>query len=415
MSRNSEQWTHKPKLPATHYADSSIYTDPQIFEEEKEKIFRKTWFLAVHESELAKPGDYRRYHHPGGEQLVIVRGEDQKIRTFYNVCPHRGNLLVYDPSGNSKNMTCIFHQWAFNGKGECVDIPRGKEGYQDRVCKADVSLKEVRTEVAYGGFVWVNLDDNCGSVKEHVGHALDFMLPELEAEPLETFWYYQSTLRTNYKLIHDTNSEFYHDYLHYFNRITGMMNPESGYFQREMGAFPNGHASVGSMKVKYDAYAGGGHSTLGWPELPEKGWKLVDLFPCITYNLRTSVLRIDTYIPLAPNLVIYEFRAMGLKSDTPEIRRQRQKDAATIWSPFGRNLHEDLLASSGQGIAMARGSEPFPVLQAREENHTIHDEIGMRVFLEEWSKRMGRSSANPMILTGERAAAAAAKSEKTVA
>ena len=397
MSRNSTQWMQKPNLPPTHYVDPSIYSDPHIFEEEKEKIFKKVWHLAIHESEVSNPGDFRSYQHPGGTQLVIVRGEDRKIRTFYNICPHRGNLLVYDPSGNAKNMVCIFHQWAFNGKGDCIDIPRGKEGYQDRVCKEDVALKQVRTEVGFGGFVWVNLDDNCGSLKEWIGPALDYMLPELETEPLETFWYYQATLRTNFKLIHDTNSEFYHDYLHYHNRITGMLRPDSGYFQRKYSAFPNGHASVGSMAVFYDTYKGGGHSRLGWPNLAPNGWKLVDLFPCITINLRTSVLRIDTYIPVGPDLVIEEFRALGLKRDTPEERAQREKDAAVIWSPFGRNLHEDLLASSGQGIAMARGSESMYVLQAREEGLTIHDEIGMRHYLSEWSKQMGRSSANPTV------------------
>jgi len=395
MSRDEAQWTQRPKLPSSHYVDPAIYYDEAIFREEQAKIFSKVWQLAIHESEVPKPYDYRTYQHPAGRELVIVRGEDLQVRSFYNICPHRGNLLVYEPSGNAKNLVCIFHQWAFNGKGECVDIPRGKAGYQDRVCEDDVGLKEVRTEVGYGGFVWVNVDDNCPPLSSHIGSALDYMLPELEAEPLQTLWYYQARLKTNFKLIHDTNSEFYHDYLHYHNRVTGMLDPKSGYFQRKYTAFPNGHASVGSMVVKYDAYKGGGHSELGWPNLPPKGWKLVDLFPCITFNLRTSVLRIDSYIPLGPKDVLLEFRALGLKSDTPEMRMQREKDAATIWSPFGRNLHEDLLASSGQGIAMTEHSDPMYVLQAREEDLTIHDEIGMRHYLQEWSRRMGRSSADP--------------------
>jgi methanesulfonate monooxygenase large subunit len=160
------------------------------------------------------------------------------------------------------------------------------------------------------------------------------------------------------------------------------------------------------MVVKYDAYKGSGRSELGWPNLPPKGWKLIDLFPCITFNLRTSVLRIDSYIPLAPDHVILEFRILGLQSDTAAIRRQREKDAAVIWSPFGRNLHEDLLASSGQGIAMAHGAEPMYVLQAREEDLTIHDEIGMRHYLAEWSRRMGRSASNPLAVPLTRARAA---------
>ena len=45
---------------------------------------------------------------------------------------------------------------------------------------------------------------------------------------------------------------------------------------------------------------------------------------------------------------------------------------------------------------MAHGSESMYVLQGREEDLTIHDEVGMRHYLGEWSKRMGRSSANPL-------------------
>jgi methanesulfonate monooxygenase large subunit len=44
---------------------------------------------------------------------------------------------------------------------------------------------------------------------------------------------------------------------------------------------------------------------------------------------------------------------------------------------------------------MAKGSQPMYVLQAREEDATIHDEVGMRHYLAEWSRRMGRSSADP--------------------
>ena len=44
--------------------------------------------------------------------------------------------------------------------GNCVYISREKEGYQDRLCKEDVGLRRLRCEVKFGGFVWVNLDDN---------------------------------------------------------------------------------------------------------------------------------------------------------------------------------------------------------------------------------------------------------------
>ena len=55
--------------------------------------------------------------------------------------------------------------------------------------------------------------------------------------------------------------------------------------------------------------------------------------------------------------VVIEFRGLGLKSDTAEQRRERVFDHNMIWGPFGRNLHEDLLAVHGQGRAMHPGSE----------------------------------------------------------
>jgi len=122
---------------------------------------------------------------------------------------------------------------------------------------------------------------------------------------------------------------------------------------------------------------------------------MVDIFPGMTYNLRTSVLRIDTVIPLGPNEVIIEFRGLGLKRDTKQERDQRVFDHNMIWGPFGRNLHEDLLAVHGQGRAMHEGTGSRWVLQGREENSTIHDEVGMRHYYAEWSKRMGRPAHDP--------------------
>src|SRR5438046_8967708 len=104
------------------------------------------------------------------------------------------------------------------------------------------------------------------------------------------------------------------------------------------------------------------------------GWYIVDLFPGMTYNLRTSVLRIDTAIPLGPNEVLIEFRGLGLKRDTAEERAQRVFDHNTIWGPFGRHLHADLLAVTGQRRALREGNDSRAVIQRREGSSTSHHE-----------------------------------------
>jgi methanesulfonate monooxygenase subunit alpha len=290
-------------------------------------------------------------------------------------------------------MTCMFHAWQFDCFGRCVDIPRAKAGYQDRLRKEDVALTEFPCEVAHGGFVWLSLNSSAGPLSEYIGHAFDIMKEELDTEPLTVFHYHKAIISSNYKLWHDTNSEFYHDYMHYFNRATSML--QKGYFERRYTAFPNGHCTVGSMEVKYDAYQGTADRVLSFPGMPRNGWKMVDLFPGATYNIRGSSLRVDTMTPIGPDRVMIEFRGLGLKRDAPDEQAQRVRDHNSIWGPFGRNLHEDLLGITGQGVSMQPGSTPRRILHGRRENNSIHDEIGMRHFYTEWSRRMGRSPSHP--------------------
>ncbi len=338
--------------------------------------------------------DYRTFNHPGGAKLIVVRGEDNKVRSFYNICPHRGNTLLYDPVGNAKRITCIFHAWSFDTKGDCIDISRGKQGYQDRYGCENAGLREVRAEVGFGGFVWVNIDDDACTLPEYIGDALG-MLDEHLNMPLEVFHYHKAVVDTNYKLWHDTNSEFYHDYMHYFNRVTGMMQP--GYFDRKYTGYPNGHASVGSMSIKYDAYEGSQARGVGWPGLAPGGWILIDIFPGMTYNLRTSVLRMDTAIPLGPNKVVIEFRGLGLKSDTPA---SSAPSASATTTPSGARsaatCTRTCSACTARAARCTTGSDSKWVIHGREENMTIHDEGRHAAFLCRVEQAHGPSGVRPL-------------------
>jgi methanesulfonate monooxygenase large subunit len=231
------------------------------------------------------------------------------------------------------------------------------------------------------------------TVGEWGAGAFDCLQESLDAEPLEVFHYHKSIIPGNYKLWHDTNSEFYHDYLHYHNRVTGF-NDE--YFARPNTGYDNGHVTVGTFEVKYENYEGfDSRAAVSFPHMPPNNWYMIDMFPGVNFNLRGSALRCDLMTPLGPDKVMIEFRGLGLKSDTPEERTARIKHHNTIWGPFGRNLHEDLLAVTGQGAAMNAQAEPRRILHGRHEDHTIHDEVGMRHYYDEWGKWMDRSPADP--------------------
>ena len=401
-ARNHAQWGATPNLQPGEWVDSRIYSDENIFEEELAKIWKKTWIPVCHESELKQAYSFRTLS-IAREPVILVRGKDMKIRAFLNVCPHRGNMIERrpagsfkrgTPSGTPKTMTCMFHAWQFDMQGRCVNITRQKEGYQDRLCPADVGLRELKCEVYFGGFVWVSLDDEIGmNVAEFVAGALDCLAPSLNAEPLEVFHYHKAIIPCNYKLWHDTNCEFYHDFLHYHNRITGF---NEAYFSRKNTGFKHGHINVGSFEVQYDQYEGfESRETLSFPHLPPNHWYMIDLFPGVNFNLRGSALRCDLMTPLGPDKVMIEFRGLGLASDTPAERQSRIAHHNSIWGPFGRNLHEDLLAVTAQGACMHPLAEKRTLLHGRHENETIHDENGMRHYYEEWGRWLDRSPSNP--------------------
>jgi methanesulfonate monooxygenase large subunit len=355
-ARNHTKWKQVPgQLKAGEYVSSKIYSDEKIFKQEMKKIFSKVWVPVCHESEL--PENFRfRTTTIAGVPIMVVRDRRGIIRALGNTSERR-------PSGNVM-----------------------EEGFKD-------NPDYLHCDIKFGGFVWVTLNDNPPTMEEWVDGSFDCMKESLNAEPLDVFHYHKAIIPCNYKLWHDTNSEFYHDYLHFHNRVTGF---NDSYFARENKCFNNGHVNVGSFEVQYDQYDGfESREELSFPHLPTNHWEMIDMFPGINFNLRGSALRVDVMTPLSPDKVMIEFRGLGLKSDTPEERLIRQRHHNSIWGPFGRNLHEDLLAVTTQQGSMHSHAEERRILHGRHENNTIHDEVGMRHYYDEWGKWMDMNPSNP--------------------
>ena len=73
---------------------------------------------------------------------------------------------------------------------------------------------------------------------------------------------------------------------------------------------------------------------------------------------------------------------------------QQIKDYAALWSPFGRNLPEDCLASELQGRAMRGGKIPYSYWTRQSAGKT-HDDLAIRAYYKEWARLMDRNPARP--------------------
>ena len=131
----------------------SYYTDPQIFEQEKEKIFRHFWLGLGHESGLVK-GTYR-LQHVIGNNLIVLKDHNGVVRVFHNTCRHRNTVLCEEPNGNlNQTIQCPYHQWTYRLNGQLLPPKIMKE--VDAFKAEENGLIAVPLHIQ-DGFMFVNL------------------------------------------------------------------------------------------------------------------------------------------------------------------------------------------------------------------------------------------------------------------
>src|SRR6266478_7672632 len=72
---------------------------PEIFAKEQKMIFSRQWVCVGHQSQITKLGNYFTAE-VAGESLIVLCDKDGKLRSFYNVCRHRGTRLREDQNGH---------------------------------------------------------------------------------------------------------------------------------------------------------------------------------------------------------------------------------------------------------------------------------------------------------------------------
>nr|WP_261372555.1 Rieske 2Fe-2S domain-containing protein [Haloferax volcanii] len=77
----------------TNALPARYFTDPEVHEMEKEKVFGRYWVYAGHETHIPDAGDYFT-RTIGDKQIIVTRDGEGDVRAFYNVCAHRGSKML---------------------------------------------------------------------------------------------------------------------------------------------------------------------------------------------------------------------------------------------------------------------------------------------------------------------------------
>jgi len=134
------------------------YSDPEFHDVEIERIFRPSWQVVCHDSDIPNSGDWHSIDYIG-ESVIVVRGADRVVRAFTNVCRHRGSRLVDGATGCAKKLVCPYHAWTYDLDGRLTGVPDSAS--YPTLDRGKAGLVPVDIE-SWRGFWFVRLADDGG-------------------------------------------------------------------------------------------------------------------------------------------------------------------------------------------------------------------------------------------------------------
>jgi phenylpropionate dioxygenase-like ring-hydroxylating dioxygenase large terminal subunit len=112
-----------------------IFVNAEIYAEEQEKIFARSWLFVGHESQIPNPGDFAAAG-MGEEAVILTRDRAGEVHVFLNSCRHRGMKVCRYDEGNTSVFTCPYHGWSYGTDGRLVGVPFFREAYHSTLDRA---------------------------------------------------------------------------------------------------------------------------------------------------------------------------------------------------------------------------------------------------------------------------------------
>ncbi len=183
---------------------AAAFTSERVYELEQARIFSREWLCAGRVDQVPEPGDFFCLDLLD-DKLVVVRGQDGRVRVLSRACRHRAAEVVTG-SGNARSFQCPYHAWTYRLDGSLAGAPfmENVEGFDRKACR----LPEIRSEV-WEGFLFVNFDASAAPLAPRLEPLRErlagFRMADMVAVETAT---YESPF--NWKVLVDNFMEAYH-------------------------------------------------------------------------------------------------------------------------------------------------------------------------------------------------------------
>ncbi len=355
-------------LPNAHY------TDPKIFDEEKQALLIDGWAGLGTGADVPEAGDALPLDFLG-IPLLMVRDRSGGLRVFQNICRHRGMILVTEPRKIEGAIRCPYHSWCYSTEGRLVSTPHVGGPGQNRheaIDKETLGLIEVRSHI-WNDLVFVNISGTAAPFDEAFRPLLErwkeFDVPMYHggADSIIRF-----DLKTNWKLIVENYCESYH--LPWVHPGLNSYSRLEDHYHIEL---PGGFSGQGTH-VYRQLKGEDGEVFPDFPGLSEK-WQTAGEYVTFLPNVMVGVQRDHMFaIILDPRGVDRTIETAHLYYAQPEVSPAMRAKNARLWAGV---FEEDIMAV--EGMQRGRSAPGFdggrfsPAMDG--PTHLFHDWVAGRV------------------------------------
>jgi anthranilate 1,2-dioxygenase large subunit len=396
------------------YVPDWVYTSPEIYQRELERIFQgPTWNFVALEAEIPNAGDYKRSF-VGSTPVVVARDPDGSVHVFENRCAHRGAEFCRSQRGNAKEFVCPYHQWSYDLKGNLQGVPfkRGvnKEGGMPRDFRnEDHGLTKLQVATLHG-VVFASFSKEMEDLETYLSAEIlkDFEVV-FKDRKLKVLGYYRNELPGNWKLYHENLKDPYHaTLLHSFLVTFGLLVAGS---KNAMIADPTGrHGTMASAKpesmeglvdaaskkemrsFREDFKLADGRF-LDYVREFDSPWSVTmqTIWPNLIVQRELNTLGVRQIVPNGPHSMIMLWTMFGYEDDDEEMTRHRLRQG-NLMGPSGFLGLEDNEAIKFVQEGVRRSPSQRGVLKLggdRVGSAALIDESCIRAMYGHYRKAMG--------------------------